>query len=216
MYCSLPGSSVHEISRQEYWSGLPFPSPGDLPNPGIESGNSWIPGGFLTTAPPGSLHTIQLTYQSVILTTSFSDSIICYNDAQNSGRHLLTFTGLKDMIKDTEEQPDTKVQRVTLCVLALSLCRILLLALMGIQQSWGKSETLLSPLGNWLQTWNKQLSTTVKLGSPIPLQPIFLFSFPGLCLISPSACSPSVRLETGAPVSWPSLYPLMNLKILFI
>jgi len=34
--CSPPGSSVHGISRQEYWSGLPFPSPGDLPNPGIK------------------------------------------------------------------------------------------------------------------------------------------------------------------------------------
>ena len=34
--CSLPGSSVHGFSRQEYWSGLPFPSPGDLPDPGIE------------------------------------------------------------------------------------------------------------------------------------------------------------------------------------
>ena len=32
----LPGSSVHGILRQEYWSGLPFPSPGDLPNPGTE------------------------------------------------------------------------------------------------------------------------------------------------------------------------------------
>ena len=32
---SLPGSSV-EFSRQEYWSGVPFPSPGDLPNPGIK------------------------------------------------------------------------------------------------------------------------------------------------------------------------------------
>ena len=28
-----------EFSRQEYWSGLPFPSPGDLPNPGIEHGS---------------------------------------------------------------------------------------------------------------------------------------------------------------------------------
>ena len=27
------------FSRQEYWSGLPFPSPGDLPNPGIEAGS---------------------------------------------------------------------------------------------------------------------------------------------------------------------------------
>ena len=36
MDCSLPGSSTHGISRQEYWSGLPLPSPGDLPDPGIE------------------------------------------------------------------------------------------------------------------------------------------------------------------------------------
>ena len=35
MDCSSPGSSVHEAPRQEYWSGLPFPSPRDLPNPGI-------------------------------------------------------------------------------------------------------------------------------------------------------------------------------------
>ena len=33
MDCSLPGSSVHGISRQEYWSGMPYPSPEDLPNP---------------------------------------------------------------------------------------------------------------------------------------------------------------------------------------
>ena len=35
---SLPGCSTHEFSRQEYWSGLPFPSPEDLTNPGIEPG----------------------------------------------------------------------------------------------------------------------------------------------------------------------------------
>ena len=33
---SMPGSSVHGIFWQEYWSGLPFPTPGDLPNPGVE------------------------------------------------------------------------------------------------------------------------------------------------------------------------------------
>ena len=33
---SPPGSSVRGISQQEHWSGLPFPSPGDLSNPGIE------------------------------------------------------------------------------------------------------------------------------------------------------------------------------------
>ena len=33
---SLPASSVHVISQQEYWSGLPFSPPGDHPNSGIE------------------------------------------------------------------------------------------------------------------------------------------------------------------------------------
>ena len=34
--------------RQEHWSGLPFPSPGDLPNPGIKM-SSTLAGGFFTT-----------------------------------------------------------------------------------------------------------------------------------------------------------------------
>ena len=34
------GSSVHGILQQEYWSGLPFPSPGDLPNLGIKPRSS--------------------------------------------------------------------------------------------------------------------------------------------------------------------------------
>ena len=37
MGCSLPGFSVHGISQQGCWSGLPFPSPVDLSDPGIES-----------------------------------------------------------------------------------------------------------------------------------------------------------------------------------
>ena len=36
------------FSRQEYWSELPFPSPGDLPDPGIKPGVSYIAGRFLT------------------------------------------------------------------------------------------------------------------------------------------------------------------------
>ena len=35
---SLSGTSVHGFSRQENWSGLPCPPPGDLPNPGIKQG----------------------------------------------------------------------------------------------------------------------------------------------------------------------------------
>ena len=40
--------------RQEYWSGLPFPSPGDLPDPGMEPVSlSCFAGGFISTEPPG-------------------------------------------------------------------------------------------------------------------------------------------------------------------
>ena len=44
------------FSRQEYWSGLPFPPPGDLPDPGVEPTSLVSPalaGGFFTTESPG-------------------------------------------------------------------------------------------------------------------------------------------------------------------
>ena len=39
--------------KQEYWSGLTFPSPGDLPNPGIKPTSPALEGGFFITVPPG-------------------------------------------------------------------------------------------------------------------------------------------------------------------
>ena len=47
MNCILPGFSV-EFSRQEYWSGVAFPSPGDLPDPEIEPVSPALAGGFFT------------------------------------------------------------------------------------------------------------------------------------------------------------------------
>ena len=41
------------FSRQEYWSGLPFPSPGDLPDPGIEHRSPTLQADALTSEPPG-------------------------------------------------------------------------------------------------------------------------------------------------------------------
>ena len=41
------------FSRQEYWSGLPFPSPGDLPDPGIEPGSPTLQAEALTSELPG-------------------------------------------------------------------------------------------------------------------------------------------------------------------
>ena len=41
------------FSRQEYWSGLPFPSPGDVPDPGIEPRSPEFQADALTSEPPG-------------------------------------------------------------------------------------------------------------------------------------------------------------------
>ena len=49
MDCSLPGFSIHAIFQtREYWSGLAFPSPGDLPDPGIEPGSPKLEAEALT------------------------------------------------------------------------------------------------------------------------------------------------------------------------
>ena len=59
MDCSPPGSSVHGFPRQEYWTGLPCPPPGDLPNPGIEPASLAslaLASGFFTIAPSGEPH----------------------------------------------------------------------------------------------------------------------------------------------------------------
>ena len=52
-------SSLHQappsmgFSRQEYWSGLPFPSPGNLPDPGIEPRSPTLQADALLSEPPG-------------------------------------------------------------------------------------------------------------------------------------------------------------------
>ena len=58
--CSLLGSSVHGIFQARVLEGVPFPSPGDLPNPGIEARSSicrWI---LLPAEPPGKLDCVSL------------------------------------------------------------------------------------------------------------------------------------------------------------
>ena len=53
MDCNLSGSSVHGFSMQEYWSGWPLPSPGDLPNLGIEPRSLALQADALPSEPPG-------------------------------------------------------------------------------------------------------------------------------------------------------------------
>ena len=63
-----------EFSRQEQWSGLPFSSPGVLPDTGIEPRSPALAGSFLTTEPPGkpSVFTVEF------LTKHKSDQVTPY------------------------------------------------------------------------------------------------------------------------------------------
>ena len=53
MDCSRQAPLSMEFSRQEYWSGLPFTSPGDLPDPWIEPGSPALQADSLPSEPPG-------------------------------------------------------------------------------------------------------------------------------------------------------------------
>ena len=76
-----PGTVAHqaplsvEFPRQEYWRGLPFPSPGDLPDPGIKPGSPALPMDSLSSEPPGKpcayLHLIKKKKKSQILKQHF-------------------------------------------------------------------------------------------------------------------------------------------------
>ena len=51
--------------KQEYWSGLPFPSPGDLPELGIKPTSPALAGGCFITEPSGKPHKLLFTYITV-------------------------------------------------------------------------------------------------------------------------------------------------------
>ena len=59
------------FSRQEYWSGLPFPSPGDLPNPGIEPTSPPLQADALTSEPPGKPNKCELNIKSKGITSYY-------------------------------------------------------------------------------------------------------------------------------------------------
>ena len=64
MDCSLPGCPLSMgFSRQDYWNGLPFPSPRDLPGPGMASVAAALAGRVFTTEPPGRPQRIQYTHE---------------------------------------------------------------------------------------------------------------------------------------------------------
>ena len=64
--CSWPAPLSIGFPRREYWIELPFPSPGDLPDPGIEPMSPALEGGFFITEPPRKLINVlnQCIFQS--------------------------------------------------------------------------------------------------------------------------------------------------------
>ena len=82
------------FSRQEYWSGLPFPSPGYLPNPGIEPGSPALEADALTSEPPGKPLNI-LLYDIIIYICNVSLKLIL----------LVFFLLLSDVIVRSKDWP---------------------------------------------------------------------------------------------------------------
>ena len=63
-----------EFSMQEYCSGLPFPSPGDLPDPGIEPMSPAFAGRFFTTEPPAKPIPFLFPYNKVPFSSQFNST----------------------------------------------------------------------------------------------------------------------------------------------
>ena len=76
MDCSLPGSSVLGILQARIWNGLPFPSPGDLLDPGIKPTSPALTGRFWTTVAPGKPQVHKLSW-SVYLFYHWSFPSLC-------------------------------------------------------------------------------------------------------------------------------------------
>ena len=66
------------LPRQKYWSELPFPSPGDLPDPGIEPASLALESIFFTTEPPGNNLSIAFLLCYQFLLHVFYGSVSCY------------------------------------------------------------------------------------------------------------------------------------------
>ena len=73
-----------KFCKQEYWSGLPCPPPGDLPNPRIEPMSPALAGGFFTTEPPGNLRVNILGFVSHVVCVAAAQPHFC---SMNCGSH---------------------------------------------------------------------------------------------------------------------------------
>ena len=91
----MPWTVAHQaplsmgFSRQEYWSGLPCPPPGDLPSPEIKPASPALAGRFFTTEPPGKLSSFReelltINFPGILLTrvifVAFFQALVIFNN----------------------------------------------------------------------------------------------------------------------------------------
>ena len=106
MTCSPPGSSVHGILPQEYRSGLPFPSPGDLPSPEMEPMSSETPalvGGSLSLSHLGSA-CVHINIHVYMYVCMYLCMYVCVTSLQS----YLTFCSAMD-----HSPPGSSVHRIS-------------------------------------------------------------------------------------------------------
>ena len=85
--CDPTDYTVHGFSRPEYWSGLPCPPPGDLPNPGIEPASPILQADSLSSEPPGKPH---LSFRVCYISPNFNvfKVLSCCGVSQNFILHF--------------------------------------------------------------------------------------------------------------------------------
>ena len=77
-----------EFSRQEYWSGLPFLSPGDLPNPGIKPGSPALQTDTLLSEPPGKPQKFTFFYIAIFPKIRYLHSCKCIHSENPCISHI--------------------------------------------------------------------------------------------------------------------------------
>ena len=132
--CQDPPSM--EFFRQEYWSKLPFPSPRDLPNPGIEPMSPALAGGFFITELPGSPRVVRrhhfisfpprftflfwITYWYCCHLFSWnSRTYTYYTQSQNRLTHVGAWTGLFQNIQNATQRSmalDSLAYKIACCL----------------------------------------------------------------------------------------------------
>ena len=100
MDCSQPGSFAIGFSRQEYWRGLPFPSPGDLPDPQIK------PTSFMSPALAGGFFAARATWETL---NSF-----CQVNSRFGQKHFINEINAKELIThEYNSSPMHKILKYT-------------------------------------------------------------------------------------------------------